>query len=209
MLRRVLKKLYHKVRGRNQTTPKDNVTAQEPNIPQEVDKELEKDIGNEDSSSEEIELEVEESSVKEWIQDGKIPLFVDIRQPYELGSGYIPQALLIPMNQLAVEYAFLPKDRPIVLYCAAGARSFGMAHFLREKGFHNSWSLIGGIPIWPDIVQPKSGGPFELLKNVKYKGKTWIIQHIKENDGAWYYNLRLKNSLEIAEDCHADLLEEA
>ena len=98
---------------------------------------------------------------------------VDIRQPYELGSGYIPNSLLIPMNQLASQVDIFPKDVPIVLYCAAGARSFGMAHFMREKGFDQAWSMIGGVGEWSTHSTHPSHAKYSLFQEEIFKGITF------------------------------------
>ena len=142
MLRRILRKIYRTLRPRKVSPAREAASTYTPPAP-----------SNEEEAEEEIDLEVDAKRVRVWQEEGKDPLLIDIRQRFEMESGYIVSALLIPMNQLAVQYAKLPQDRPLVLYCAAGARSFGMAHFLREKGYENAWSLEGGIPEW-DLGSP-------------------------------------------------------
>ncbi len=79
--------------------------------------------------------------------DAPIPgsLLLDIREPGELATGAAIGALLIPMDLVPHALERLPKDRPITVYCAAGARSWGVAHWLREQGFPLAVSLSGGI----------------------------------------------------------------
>lgn len=72
-------------------------------------------------------------------------LLLDVREPGEYASGVAEGALLIPMDLVPHQLAALPKDRPITVYCAAGARSAGVAHWLREQGFAGAVSLAGGI----------------------------------------------------------------
>lgn len=72
-------------------------------------------------------------------------LLLDIREPGELGWGVAEGATLLPMDLVPHHLDELPRDRPIVVYCAAGARSFGVAHWLREQGFAEAWSLDGGL----------------------------------------------------------------
>lgn len=72
-------------------------------------------------------------------------LLLDCREPGEYASGVAEGALLLPMDAVPHHLAELPRDRPITVYCAAGARSAGVAHWLREQGLAEAWSLAGGI----------------------------------------------------------------
>lgn len=85
-------------------------------------------------------------------------LLLDIREPGELASGVAVGALLIPMDLVPHSLDRLPTDRPITVYCAAGARSWGVAHWLREQGFPLAVSLSGGIHAVGPTEIP-SGGP--------------------------------------------------
>ena len=86
--------------------------------------------------------------VVEIIDQGADPLFVDIRERHELYSGYVKGAKLICMNDVPQHLDELPGDRKLIIYCAAGARSYSVAHWLREQGFEQAWSLVGGISSW-------------------------------------------------------------
>jgi rhodanese-related sulfurtransferase len=107
------------------------------------------------------DLEVEAATLVEWVEQGKDPLFVDIREKHELYSGYVKGAKLIRMNDVPHYLDELPKDRTLIIYCAAGVRSFGVAHWLREQGYEDSWSLVGGIGAWletgAEYEQPERG----------------------------------------------------
>lgn len=72
-------------------------------------------------------------------------LLLDVREPGEYSSGVAEGALLIPMDLVPHRLAALPKNRAITVYCAAGARSAGVAHWLREQGWSGAVSLAGGI----------------------------------------------------------------
>jgi rhodanese-related sulfurtransferase len=94
------------------------------------------------------EVEVQAHTIVEWIEQGTDPLFVDIRERHELYSGYVKGAKLIRMNDVPEQLDELPGDRPLIIYCAAGVRSYSVAHWLREQGFEQAWSLVGGISSW-------------------------------------------------------------
>ena len=97
-------------------------------------------------------VEVEAPEVKRWIEAGGTPLFLDIRERYEVAHGVIEGALWIPMNDVPARQAELPRDRPLVVYCAHGVRSFGVAHWLREQGFEQAWSLVEGVGAWWELM---------------------------------------------------------
>jgi len=203
MIRRKIKKIVRKIKSKitqNSSSSKPDST-EEPNdiASEEVFGQQKEDDAVTESEPEEIELEVESTHVHEWIKQGKEPLLVDIRQPYELQSGYIPSAMLIPMNQLATQVELFPKDRPIVLYCAAGARSFGMAHFMRERGFEDAWSLIGGVAEWNEFAFPISSAQYKFFDTVQYKSQNWVVWGIQEVEGKHTYRLRKSDSLECVE----------
>jgi phage shock protein E len=61
---------------------------------------------------------------------------VDVRSPAEFKDGSYPGAVNIPLPTLPVRMGELePKDKPIVLFCASGARSGQAMRFLRQAGF--------------------------------------------------------------------------
>jgi rhodanese-related sulfurtransferase len=72
-------------------------------------------------------------------------LLLDVREPGEFAGGVGQGALLLPMDLVPHHLDALPRDRPITVYCAAGARSAGVAHWLREQGWAGAVSLAGGI----------------------------------------------------------------
>ena len=92
-------------------------------------------------------------------------LVIDIREPDERGRGFVPGSIGLPRGLLERDIAktafggtVRDEDlaRPIVLYCAGGARSALAAASLRTMGFTNVQSLAGGFGAWG-----KSGRPIE------------------------------------------------
>ena len=47
-------------------------------------------------------------------------------------------------------------DEPLVCYCDDGSEALIATLFLRRRGFHQAWSLNGGLKAWK-----KSGAPTE------------------------------------------------
>jgi len=60
---------------------------------------------------------------------------VDVRSPDEYRDGSYPGAKNIPVGELGRRAGELQKDKPVVLYCASGARSGMGARILKQAGF--------------------------------------------------------------------------
>jgi phage shock protein E len=74
------------------------------------------------------------NTIKEKIAAGA--RIVDVRTPAEFQDGAYRGALNIPLSSLAARLKELePRDKPIVLYCASGARSGQAARMLKQAGF--------------------------------------------------------------------------
>ena len=69
---------------------------------------------------------------------------LDVREPGEFAAGHIDGAVLLPLATLSAEYAKLPKDVPLVVYCRSGVRSAKAVAFLAAHGFARAVSLDGG-----------------------------------------------------------------
>lgn len=59
---------------------------------------------------------------------------VDVRSPDEFRDGAYRGAVNIPLHELPRRLAEIPRDRPVVLYCASGARSSAAARMLKQAG---------------------------------------------------------------------------
>lgn len=82
------------------------------------------------------------------LQQPDAPLLVDVRAPNETQQGIIAGSQLLPLHILPLQYASLPKDSEIVLYCRSGARSAQACMFLLNAGFEKVVNLRGGIIDW-------------------------------------------------------------
>ncbi len=81
---------------------------------------------------------------------------VDVRNDAEWAGGRIAGATHISLGTVGDRVADIPTSKPIVLQCAAGARSAIAASVLKAKGLDNIINLIGGIGEWR-----KAGLPVE------------------------------------------------
>lgn len=76
------------------------------------------------------------------------PLSVDVRTAGERASGHLAGSVSIPLNRLAERAHELPKDRPLLVYCAGGFRSSIAASLLQRDGFGDVSEIAGGIAAW-------------------------------------------------------------
>jgi rhodanese-related sulfurtransferase len=78
------------------------------------------------------------------------PLILDVRTPAEFKSGHLPDAVLIPVQELQRRIAELApyRNRDILVYCATGNRSTVAAKILIDQGFTRIANLRHGIADW-------------------------------------------------------------
>jgi len=74
------------------------------------------------------------TAMQQAVTDGGILL--DVRSPGEFKSGHLDGALNIPVGELQRRLKEIGStDRPVVVYCASGARSRSASELLRDSGF--------------------------------------------------------------------------
>jgi phage shock protein E len=76
---------------------------------------------------------VASSIVKRKLESGAI--IVDVRTPEEFRDGAYPGAKNIPLSDLGRRLGEIPKDKPVILYCASGARSSSAAQAMKQAGY--------------------------------------------------------------------------
>jgi rhodanese-related sulfurtransferase len=82
---------------------------------------------------------------------------LDVRTHGEVASGRVPGALHIPMQELEERLNEVPRDRPLLVYCAAGARSAAVCEALSQRpGFPELLNLDAGLPAWPGPLERPS-----------------------------------------------------
>jgi rhodanese-related sulfurtransferase len=83
----------------------------------------------------------------EMISRGEVEI-VDVRDPGEWSGGHLPNARLVPLEQLSANpKKSLPKDN-VLFVCAAGVRSQTAARIAAGLGLKNVYSLNGGTRGW-------------------------------------------------------------
>jgi phage shock protein E len=84
-------------------------------------------------------------------------VWVDVRTDEEYQSGYIPDTLHIPYDQIAYRFTELMgyRQQRILLLCRSGGRSVIAAHILSQQGFRKLYNLKGGMLEWTGPIQQK------------------------------------------------------
>jgi hydroxyacylglutathione hydrolase len=84
----------------------------------------------------------------ELLSSPQPPQAIDVRTPREREQKYIAGSLGISLNHLMENLEKLPKDRPLLIYCAGGYRSSIAASLLQGSGFDRVSEIAGGIAGW-------------------------------------------------------------
>jgi rhodanese-related sulfurtransferase len=98
--------------------------------------------------------------LQRWLEQGSPLQLVDVREDQELELARLPHPVLhLPLSRSADWLGELPRtlarDRPIVVLCHAGIRSWQFASWLiDQQGYDQVWNLSGGIEAWSLEVDP-------------------------------------------------------
>ncbi|MEZ5316109.1 MAG: MBL fold metallo-hydrolase [Vicinamibacterales bacterium] len=87
------------------------------------------------------------ADLRESLAHGAVTL-VDVRNQAEWDAGYIAGARHVTLGYLPGRVAEIPTDKPVVMQCAAGARSAIAASLLKARGVDRVINLEGGIGAW-------------------------------------------------------------
>lgn len=71
-------------------------------------------------------------------------LFLDVREPAEIETYAVPNAIHIPLKQLRARLSELPRDREIAVICRSGQRAYIATRILLQHGF-DAKTLSGGV----------------------------------------------------------------
>jgi sulfur-carrier protein adenylyltransferase/sulfurtransferase len=77
---------------------------------------------------------------------------LDVREPHELEISALPNAVNIPLGQLAGRLAELNSADDMVVFCKGGTRSTRALELLASAGFKKVKNLKGGINAWAKDV---------------------------------------------------------
>jgi rhodanese-related sulfurtransferase len=92
-----------------------------------------------------------------WDKIAAGAMVLDVRTPEEFAEGHLANAVNIPFEQVAEEFAKrgIAKDAPVVLYCRSGRRSGIATETLAAAGYTQTYNG-GGYQILADSHKPAS-----------------------------------------------------
>jgi len=81
---------------------------------------------------------------------------LDVREPEEYKVGRIEGATNIPLNSLREHLNELPREKRIIVYCAAGLRAYLACRILRQNGFPEVYNLSGGYKTYEFVTEKQA-----------------------------------------------------
>ncbi len=119
--------------------------------------------------------EVDAAGARALVDAADPPLLLDIREQDEWDEGHIPGAVHITRGFLEsrIEQVAPDRSRPVVVYCAAGARSAFAAKALEELGYESVSSLAGGYTDWK-----RNGFPTQLPRSLSAEQRSRYSRHV-------------------------------
>lgn len=96
-------------------------------------------------------LGLDEGKLQELPKDA---LLLDVRSPAEYEAGHLRDAILLPVNAIAMHIERVAPDKgsPIVVYCQSGARSAAARQMLMQMGYENVFNG-GGVRALADQMR--------------------------------------------------------
>lgn len=88
------------------------------------------------------------TEAKALMDRSKNVYLLDVRTADERRQGYIPGSVLIPIDSIEKRLGEIPKNRPVIVYCAVGSRSRAVSQALAEKGYPEVYNMKDGVFGW-------------------------------------------------------------
>src|SRR5689334_2101755 len=79
--------------------------------------------------------DITSAEAKGIIAKNRNTFILDVRTQQERNQGFIPGSVLIPIDVIERRINEVPKNRPVVVYCAVGSRSRVVAQALSASGY--------------------------------------------------------------------------
>jgi len=102
---------------------------------------------HEDEGSAGAGMDITVQELSERIKTNHLKL-LDVREPHELQISALPNAVNIPLGQLAARLSELDSADEMVIFCKSGNRSARGLELLASAGFKKAKNLKGGINAW-------------------------------------------------------------
>jgi sulfur-carrier protein adenylyltransferase/sulfurtransferase len=110
--------------------------------------------GHEEEGSAGAGWDITAAELSERVKTNHLKL-LDVREPHELEISALPNAVNIPLGQLAGRLTELDSAEEMVVFCKGGTRSARALELLVSAGFKKVKNLKGGINAWAKDVDEK------------------------------------------------------
>jgi phage shock protein E len=91
---------------------------------------------------------ISSAQARALIAKDKKVLLLDVRTPEEYRQAHLHGSVLIPLGELEGRIQEVPRDRPLLVYCAVGARSASAAGLLSARGYREVYQMSDGLVGW-------------------------------------------------------------
>ncbi|MGM9491738.1 aminotransferase class V-fold PLP-dependent enzyme [Ideonella sp. YS5] len=144
--------------------PKDGLAALEPEdlvvCTHDPHNRLARRVGDEHGDAGEVgdEWAIDAPALHRLLDNEPSARLIDVREAYEqcLGAGLALGGQAVPLScvlDALPGWLALPANTPLVFFCRSGNRSGQVARALRRLGHARSFSLAGGLALWPHAAQ--------------------------------------------------------
>lgn len=91
--------------------------------------------------------EITAQQLEQLLKENKHIDLIDVREPFEVKLGKVPEAENIPLQQFLSEIDQLDKDKEYILICRSGNRSGIAGQFLEMQGY-KAVNVVDGMIGW-------------------------------------------------------------
>lgn len=109
------------------------------------------DTSNEHSGGKLYE-DVTVGQAKKLIANDEV-VVIDVRTQKEYDEGHIPNAMLIPLDEVDNVMEEMDKDASYLMVCRSGNRSSTASELLAKNGFQHIKNMAGGMNEWTYEVE--------------------------------------------------------
>lgn len=94
------------------------------------------------------EREITSREAKALLDKNKNVYLLDVRTAQEYKQAKLSGSVLIPIDEFERRVNEVPKNRPVLVYCAVGSRSRPVASYLARLGNKEVYNMSDGIVGW-------------------------------------------------------------
>lgn len=133
-----------------------------------------------------------QDEAKKMIADNPSAIILDVRTPDEYEKKHIPNAVLVPLDDLRNgKFEALPdKNQTIMTYCWTGRRAQDAAQILADKGYKNVYEF-GGLVDWMGRLEGT-----EINQGYKHISQEEAVKMLAENPDAVLIDVRFPKDYE-------------